>query len=47
MENTFLDRWELLVFKMLYVKPKVKNKKTISWLMNDPRTITNNYIYLE
>ena len=37
-------RWELLVFKMLYVKPK--NKKVISWLMDDPRNISSNYIYL-
>jgi hypothetical protein len=47
MENNPVNRWEILVFKLLYVKPKVKNKKTISWLMNDPRTVTSNYVYLE
>jgi len=41
---TPLERWELLVRKKMEPK-KIKVPK-ISWLLDDPRNINNNYLFI-
>ena len=39
-----LDRWELLVRKKM--EQKVPKVPKISWLLDDPRNINTNYLFI-
>lgn len=41
-----LDRWELLVRKKMEYKKAIQNIPKLSWLLNDPRSITTNYLFI-
>ena len=41
-----MEGWERLVTKLLKIKKTPTIPKKIPWLMDDPRSIFSNYLYL-